>query len=495
MSDVILAVDVGAGSLRAGAVSPRGRVAAAQSVLLRAEEPRPGWSECDPETWWRALATAIGDVLQRLPASARVCGLCIAGLTRCQVLVDADGTPLRPAILFRDRRAAEAAAQAAGHFAADNPADAITAFHPLARLAWVARHEPDTFKRIHAVLEPKDFLNRRLTGRTAADSVSYSRFDALRPGAALPDWLQRGLELLAPERIAPWARLGIVTAREPPFDRLAGVPVFGGAMDAWAAAVGSGAIRAGQAYDIAGTSGVVGLIGDQRAFIPGLVSLVWGETVHQIGGPTQAGADCALWCHETLRVRGSLATAVERAGRRVPGKELPIFLPYLAGERAPIWRADVRGAFHNLSRGLLPDDFLWATLEGVAQAARDILEIARAGAGVAISEVRVSGGGARSDAWCQLKADVLGIPVVRAAHPETGLIGCAIAASVGLGLHQSLAEAAHSMSPPRRVFQPQTSLAAFYADRASLYRRVKAAALALADHGHSAAPPGDIAVS
>ena len=374
------------------------------------------------EAWWRALGRSVGRTLDQLPRGARVRGLCLSGLTRAQVLLDRNGRTLGPALLFRDRRAVDDAVEVARHFPTDNPAEEITAFHPLARLAWFARRQPATFERIGAVLEPKDFLNFRLTGEVAADSVTYSRFDPMRSTRArLPGWLDRCTSLLLPRRIAPWHRLGNVTSRQSPFDRLAGIPVFAGAMDAWATAVGAGAVRAGQGYDIAGTSEVVGLITPARAVVPGLVSLLWGEDVHQIGGPTQAGADCAAWCHQAFRVRGALAAAVERAGMMAPTAERPLFLPYLAGERTPLWRADVRGAFEGLSRGHRADDFLWAALEGVAMTMRDIMAKAVSGSRQGLSEVRVAGGGARSDAWCQIKADVMNVPMVRTSQRETGI--------------------------------------------------------------------------
>lgn len=476
MSEVILAVDLGAGSLRAAAVTKRGRlVALAAQPIAAAAETRPGWSELDPELWWQALAAAVGTVLDRLPRGARIAGICLAGLTRSQVLLDDEARVLRPALLFRDRRAAAEAEEVARYFATETP-PAITAFHPLARLAWVTRAEPALFERVAAVAEPKDFLNARLTGRLAGDAVTYSRFDDLALIRKLPETLQRCLALLVVERLAPWALLGPVTCREAPFDRLAGVPVFAGSMDAWASAVGAGAARPGQAYDIAGTSEVVGLITRERRAVPGLVALLWGEAVHQIGGPTQAGADCARWCHEIFRLRGGLAAAIERAGARLPATELPLFLPYLAGERAPLWREDLRAAFHRVSRGHGPDDFLFAVLEGVAHAVRDILALAAA-SGETPGELRVCGGGARSDAWCQLKADVTALPVMRAAPRETGLIGCAIAAAFGLGLHPSLAAASDAMVPVERAFTPRPEHAAFYRDRARLYRSARQAAL------------------
>lgn len=476
MSDIVLAVDLGAGSLRAAAVTPRGRVVAAAARPLAASETRPGWSEIDPAIWWRALCDAIGTVLDKLPRGARPAGLCIAGLTRAQVLLDGAGAVLRPAMLFRDRRAAAEADEAAHCFAADNPADAITAFHPLARIAWLARNEPSLFARVAAVAEPKDYLNFRLTGRLAGDSVTYSRFDALAAIRALPPVLQRCLELLAIERLAPFQALGPVTCREPPFDRLAGVPVFAGSMDAWASAIGAGAVRPGQAYDIAGTSEVVGLITRERRGVAGLVSLRWGEDIHQIGGPTQAGADSARWCHEIFRLRGGLAAAVERAGARPPNGERPLFLPYLAGERAPLWREDLRAAFHLVSRGHEPDDFLSAVLEGVAHAVRDIL--ARAAAGdEPPRELRICGGGARSDSWCQLKSDIAALPVARVAARETGLIGCAVAAAFGLGLYPSLEAASDAMAPVERIFSPRPEFAEFHRARADSYRRAQSAAL------------------
>lgn len=483
---VVLCADLGTGSLRVGAIAANGKVVAAASTAIHAMEPEPGWSVIDPEAWWRALARTAGRTLDQLPKGSRVRGLCLSGLTRSQVLVDREGRPLAPALLFRDSRAVNDAAEVARYFRCDNPADEITAFHPIARLAWFARRQPEMLARTCAVMEPKDFLNFRLTGVIAADTVTYSRFDRLRETERpLPDWLERCRNTLALRRNAPWQMLGPMTSRRSPFGRLRGIPVFAGAMDAWAAAVGAGAIRAGQGYDISGTSEVAGLITQARADVRGLVSLIWGEAVHQIGGPTQAGADCALWCHRTFRVRGSLVAAIERAGTVPPAGDRPLFLPYLAGERTPLWRADVRGAFEGLSRGHRADDFLWSVLEGVAMAMRDILVRAVDGSRQNLSEVRVAGGGARSDAWCQLKADVMNVPMVRTAHRETGVIGAAIAAAVGLGWHPTLAAAADAMCPIERVFEPRPALAPLYAQRAERYHRARQHAVAEADAARS----------
>ncbi len=482
MADVVLCADLGTQSLRVGAMTARGALKAWARSPIAAEQPHRGWSVVDPERWWHAFAETVADVLARLPRRDRVAGVCVCGPTRSQVLIDREHRALAPALLFRDQRAVDEACEVARYFVAANPADAITPFHPLARLAWFARREAALFDRVDGVVEAKDFINLRLTGERAADSVTYSRFDSLRASRQpLPDWLARCVDLLDVRRIAPWSAVGSVTAREPPFDRLAGIPAFAGAMDTWASAIGSGVIGVGQGYDIGGTSEAAGLVTSTRVDAPGLVSLQWGEHVHQVGGPTQAGADCAAWCHRTFRVRGRLASAVERAGNLAPNDDRPLFLPYLAGERAPIWRADVRGAFHDVTGAHDGDDFLWSALEGVALAVHDIVSRAVESSGQRLSDVRVAGGGARSNAWCQMKSDVLGVPLKRSAQQETGLIGAAIAAAVGLGWHPTLAAAVDAMCAIDRVFEPRAALARLYAHRAQRYARAQAHALALAD--------------
>lgn len=441
---MFLVFDVGTSALRGGLVAASGVTAERVSVPLRDLEPSPGRHEIAPLNWWRALRKAAAHLLERTPADRSIAGICLGGATRAQVFLDADGKPLGPALLFRDRRAIEEAREIAAHFPHNDPADAITAFHPLARIAWFHRHAPEA-SRLRSVCEPKDYLNFRLTGRIAADGVTYSRYDALAASANVPDWLQECLGQLRAERLDPWAAVGRCMSAESPFDRLQDVPVFAGSMDSWMAAVGAGAAVPGKGYDIAGTSEVVGQITAIRGHAPGLVSLRWTESAYHLGGPTQAGADSATWAYRNLRVRGGLADAVERAAALVPRLDLPLFLPYLAGERAPVWRPNVRAGFQGVGLEHGADTLLWAALEGVALAVRDILGHAAQGTGEHVGEVHIAGGGARSDGWCQLKSDVLGVPVIRAAEAEPGLTGAAIAAAVGTGVHATVAAATRAM--------------------------------------------------
>lgn len=482
MTGVLLAVDLGTGSIRAAAISTGGDTICAAQQPLSVAEPFPGWAEINPALWWGGLCATIGQVLDRLAPGQWPVALCIGGVTRSQVLLDADDKLLRPAILFRDRRAEHVAARVATQFPIDNPAEAISAFHPFARLTWLMTHEADVFDRCATLLEPKDYLNWRLTGLKGADAVTYSRFDAFRNlGQPAPEWLERIVKLIAMPLRMPWQELGPVTCSEAPFDRLRGLPVLAGTMDTWATAAGAGAVAPGQAYDVAGTSEAVGFVTASRLSAPGLVSVRWGEGVYQLGGPTQIGADAAAWAHANFRLRGSLSAAIERAGARIPNEELPLFLPYLQGERAPVWRSDLRGAFFGLGRGLDAEGLLWSTMEGVAHSVRDILDTARVATGERLDEIRICGGGAQSDGWCQLKANVCGTPVVRTVPKETGLIGAAMCAAVGMGHYPDLGAAAGAMCKIDKVFEPSEPLRAFFERRVRRYQKLKQFALELAD--------------
>jgi xylulokinase len=486
--EVVLCADLGSGSLRVGAVTAKGQVVATATAPMRAASSGHASGAVDPESWWRALSRTVGRTLDRLGKRDHPRGLCITGVTRAQVMLGRDGQPLGPALTFRDDRAGDDSSELARHFPTDNPADAITAFHPLARIAWLARTRPATLDRVSAIVEPKDFLNFRLTGRIAADSVTYSRYDALLSAArTLPERLERCVRLLDLPRIAPWEALGNLDNARSPWKRVAGIPVFSGSMDAWASAVGAGAICDGQAYDIAGTSEVAGLVTAARAHVPGLVSLLWSENAWQIGGPTQAGADCAAWCHRLFRARGSLAVATERAGALAPAANRPLFVPYLAGERAPLWRADLRGVFEGLALDSSSDDLLWSVLEGVAMQMQTILARAGDGSRTRLREVHLAGGGAQSNAWCAMKADVMNVPMIRTTQRETGLVGAAMAAAIGLGWHESLAAAAHAMCKVDRIFEPRPARVAIYAERIHRHALARQHAIDVADAARDAA--------
>jgi xylulokinase len=202
---------------------------------------------------------------------------------------------------------------------------------------------------------------------------------------------------------------------------LAGLPVIAMAHDTWAAVLGLGALRAGSAYCISGTTEVLGLLHAAPASAPGLLTVDW-DGLWQLGGPSQHGADLLAW----------LAAMGVAAADPPPGDPLPLlFLPTLAGERVPHWDAALRGAFLGLTRAHGAAEMRRAVMQGVALNNLTVLARAEAATGRAAEEVRLGGGGA-TPGWAQLRADVLGRPVVLTEGREAGLLGGAVAGFAAL---------------------------------------------------------------
>lgn len=459
--DLVLACDLGGTNFRAALLDRDG------AVVREASRPSGlgAGTEADPEQWWRLLADGAGALLGEEPVRA----VAICGATRTQVFLDAAGAVLHPAITWHDSRAGEQAERLRA-LAPPGWAEAahLNPYHPVARLAWLAERAPDAFARLAAVVDPKDFLNARLTGRIATDRVSAARMRA----AAAP-WDAAGGSLLGalgvPPAVAvvpvlePTAILGPVRPGLPSaLGRLAGVPVLAMAHDTWATVVGMGALRPGLAYAISGTTEVFGAIGAAAATAPGLLSVDWGEGARQLGGPSQSGADTLAW------LRGVLGGAWPEGGVEAllatPRAAHPaLFLPFLQGERVPFWDPSLRGAFLGLDRSHGAADLAWAVLEGVAFLNRTVLERAEAALGAPVAEIRFGGGGAASPAWAQVKADVTGRPVAVGAAAEPGLLGGAIAAWAALGAFDGIGAAQAALARVARRHAPDPARHARYA--------------------------------
>lgn len=426
---VVLAADLGGTSLRVAHVARSGKVV---RLAWRAHDVGV---EADANSWWAELAACIREL-----GTDGVRGIALGGFTRSQILVDAAGEPVRPAQCFPDGRAEPVPGADAGTWMA------MTPFHPVARLAWVARHDPAALARARHMLQPKDFLILRLTGRAIGDRVSNA-WAIARDGLAVTGAPLRAAGLdpaLLPDLLDPAERAG--TARGLGLD---GIPVFAGAMDTWMATLGAGIFRPGDAYVVSGTTDAGGVLTDSPTPRPGLSCLPWSDGVFHTGGPSGAGADALGWAATLLGLSGPGAVPVLAAEARLDAPPL-LFLPALSGTRAPTWNAGARAALLGLDRTHGPAEIARAVLEGVAFADRDLH------GGLAHDRVVITGGGARSDLWCQIRADILGRPLLRAGE-ETGLIGAAALAWTGLGAYPDLSTAQATMCRHDRRFMPNAT--------------------------------------
>jgi xylulokinase len=422
--EALVGIDVGTSGVKGIAISPRGDVLAVEEEPYPLSTPQPGWSEQDPDDWWRATQA----VLARLPRGP----LGFSGQMHGLVTLDADGKVLRPAILWNDQRTAAECAEIEERIGLARLIEltgnrALTGF-TAPKLLWLRRHEPHVFERIAHVLLPKDYVRLRLEGEHAIDAADAS--GTLLFDVAHRRWSDEVLAALdLPREWLPPAHESTAIA---------------GAGDQAAGALGVGIDVPGPLSVALGTSGVVfGVLpsysADAEARLHTFCHAVPG-TWHAMGVMLSA-AGSLRWLRDV--VGGDDATLVAEAEAWPPGAEGLTFLPYLTGERTPHADPDARAAFVGLTvrhdRGALAR----SVLEGVAYGLRDSLELLRS-LGFEAETGRISGGGARSDLWTRIVATVLGIPLERTAVDEGAAFGAALLAGVRSGrfadAHEAVAE-------------------------------------------------------
>jgi xylulokinase len=423
---ILVGLDVGTTGVKAVAIAADGQVVATAEEGYRLSMPQPGWSEQDPEDWWRATQRALA----ALPPAAAI-GL--SGQMHGLVAVDSQDRVLRPAILWNDQRTAAECAEieesvGLERLIALTGNRALTGF-TAPKLLWLRNHEPEVYARIARVFLPKDYVRLRLTGDRAIDVADAS--GTLLFDVAHRRWSDDVLDALDLSR--EW----LPPAYESPL-----VPGAPGAGDQAAGALGVGIDRPGPVSVVLGTSGVVFAVlpafaADAEARVHAFCHAVPGAW-HAMGVMLSA-AGSLRWLRDALGGESYDVLLGEAAGWPA-GVEGLLFQPYLAGERTPHADPLARGAFVGLSlrhdRGAL----VRAVLEGVAYGLRDSLELLRA-LGVEATVGRVAGGGARSTLWLRIVASALGIPLERTAVEEGAAFGAALLGGVAAGVYADVHEA------------------------------------------------------
>ncbi|MDA1190890.1 MAG: FGGY-family carbohydrate kinase, partial [Candidatus Poribacteria bacterium] len=400
------------------------------------------------------------------------------------VFLDAEGKPARPAITWQDARAVEEA-EYLSHTYHERESKRLLGMHapfspamPAAKFRWVAQNEPEVMANVHWVCHAKDYVGLQLCGEVCSDVQSFVGVVNARTGAHDDKYLaDLGLHRSNLPRWTPAFRnAGYTTkeAREMLGVRI-GLPVIVGWVDAFCSMLATGVYRDGAAFDYAGTSEIVGLL---ASAIPerhaGLLSLPFDRKHAVVYGLTNCGADALAWAKDTLGVE-TFEGLLELAGSVDASLDLPLFLPYLDGERSPVWDAEARAVWLNVHRRHGRAELAFSVLEGVAFAVRQILEAAAADAGRRVSELVISGGGARSDVWSQIRADVMGFPSQTVEEIETGALGAAMLAAVGYGEHESMADAAGAMTRLGKRFESRADRHAIHTRRYAVYQKVYSA--------------------
>jgi len=457
----VLALDLGSTWLKGAWVDARGEMGG----ILRAPSPlaQPG---LDAEAVWRAVCALMQDLVQAPEAPARTLAVALTGVTRTHVFLDAAGRPLAPVMPWSDPYGEERAGELARAYGVEGDTTGYGAFHPLARLL---QFRLERGAAPAAIVELRDWLNFRLTGRLATDAVALGRLAGTAAGPALAEVLAR-LELPAgvlPPSALPAEILGPSSASGAGLPaRLQGVPVACGSFDAWCTTLGLGAVAAGRVYDVSGTTEVLGTFAAAPRAVAGMVCLPWTPELWHLGGPCQTGLGTLAWFARGFLDSDDPAATLQAAAASTCD-DAPLCLPYVSGERMPLWNSRLMASFHEVKAGHTRRDLARAVAEGLALAHR--LALQRLGVLGGGQPLHMGGGGASLAHWPQLRADAFGMPVRLGACPEPALAGAALAAATALGVYPDIQAAQDAINEGSTVLRPEPGRAAYFAARAQQY--------------------------
>lgn len=470
---MLIAHDLGTTGNKASLHDDTGRLLAAVTVAYPARFADGGVAEQDPRDWERAVVEATRTLVERTGVEPKeVTGLVISGQMMGAVLLDEHYEPVRPAIIWADTRAQRQTEQLVERLgereAYELLGHRLNATYSIAKVMWVRDHEPDVFDRVRWFCVANDFVVHRLTGRLAtepSDASATNMYDQ-RTGT----WSQAVLDAagidagILPDIVASTEVVGTLTADAAVATGLErGTRVVMGGGDGPIAAVGAGVVAPEDgAYACLGTSSWISFATPEPVLDPSMRTFTFDHVVPGGFVPTatmQAAGASVAWINEALSPDPSaqaLARLVADADTSDADTGGLYFLPYLLGERSPHWDPGARGAFVGIGRHHGRAHLMRAVLEGVAFNLATCIGAFR-DAGATIQRVDAVGGGAASDTWLQIMADVWGVPVRRrSVVEEANSLGAAVVGAVGLGLVDSFA-AARDLSEVTAEFTPDAS--------------------------------------
>lgn len=460
----VLGLDISTTGAKALLVDDTGAVVHSHSTPHPISQPQPLWSEQDPADWWMAMRTSIQQVLMRVAdTNAIVSAIGLTGQMHGLVCLDALGRVLRPAILWNDQRTQKQCDSIIATIGESQLIKltgnrALTGF-TAPKLLWIREHEPEVYAQIAHILLPKDYIRYKLTGQFHTDLAGAS-------GTLLLDvkhriWSQTVVDALdIPDDWLPkvhegTAVTGGVTALAASEVGLSvGTPVVGGGGDQAAQAVGVGAVQPGIVALTLGTSGVVFAPLAAYAFEPtgrlhAFCHALPGQ--YHFMGVMLSAAGSLQWYRDTLFPDTSIETLVDEASTVPAGAEGLFFLPYLTGERTPHADPLARGAFIGLTTRHKRAHMTRSVLEGVGYGLRDSFELIRdCVPDMPLQQMRVSGGGARSELWLQILASTLNEPL----HPVSALEGAAYGAALLAGMQVGFWEDVNEMIQTEAYIPP-----------------------------------------
>lgn len=492
MGQYLLGIDIGTSACKIAIFKKDGTVVATANGDYPVYYPHPGWAEQNPEEWWSAVCQAIKKALEKgQVAPEEIAGVGIDGQSWSAIAVDKDGNVLTNTPIWMDVRAQDICDELNEKIGADQifelAGNSLQPSYTTAKIIWYQRNMPEVYEKTDKILQSNSYIAYKLTGVMTQDiSQGYGLhcFD-MHTGT----WNEEMCEKLGiPKRLLPdiypcHEVVGNVTEKAAQESGLAiGTPVVAGGLDAACGTLGAGVIHPGETQEQGGQAGGMSICTDTYRADP---SLILGYHVVPdkwlLQGGTTGGGGVMRWLEREFgdyereegkrQQKSSLDLFNEEAKEVAPGSDGVVFLPYMSGERSPIWNPDAKGVFYGLDFSKTKGHFIRSAMEGVAYSLKHNLEVAEK-AGAKADVLRAMGGSANSLLWTQIKSDITGKPIVVPSSDTATTLGAVILAGVGIGMYESFEQAVDMTVEIKRTHEPNSGNAVVYQKNYETYRKL-----------------------
>ena len=451
----LLSIDIGTSAAKIVVFSEDGKALTSRTVAYTTQFPQPGYVEQNPDNWWEAVCRGTQEILaEGTVSAAQIAGIGIDGQGWSAIAMDTQGNVLAPDPIWLDTRAESICGELNARIGADEifalSGNPLKAQYVTAKILWLQRHLPQAYAKTKWIMQSNGFIGYRLTGNVSMDiSQAYGLHCFDMKNGRMDDAMCKALGIdrrLIPDVVPCHAVVGHMSySAAQQTGLLAGTPVVAGGLDAACSTLGAGVLRAGQTQEQGGQAGGMSICIDQYCADERLILGYHVVPNHWLlQGGTTGGGGAMRWFERefadlerrlALEKGGSSFAFLDALAEKIPaGSEGIVFLPYLAGERSPIWDSDAQGVYFGLDYSKTRAHMVRALMEGVAYSLRHNLEIAQS-LGAAVTTLRATGGSANSRLWTQIKADITGKDIE---VPESDLatpLGAALLAGVGVGVY------------------------------------------------------------
>ncbi len=449
MAKLLLGIDIGTSACKVAVFEKSGKVIAQTNKPYKLYYPNPGWVEQDPDEWWNAIVDRIKEILKTVSADD-IAGIGIDGQSWSAIPVDKDGNCLHNTPIWMDTRARDICERVVSEVGFDEIFEvAGNGFEPAyttPKMLWFKENKPEIYNNTYKFLQSNSYIGMKLTGNMTQDlsqgyGIHFFDMKKCQYDEKLAEKLGLSVDKV-PELVECHSVIGEVTEEAAKITGLAvGTKVVAGGLDAACGTLGAGVYKKGQTQEQGGQAGGMSICLDEAVAHPKLIlspHVVPGHWLLQ--GGTVGGGGVLRWFKSELGKNESFDELTALAENIAPGSDGVTFLPYMAGERSPIWNADAKGVFYGLGFDKTKGHMVRAALEGVAYSLEHNLRTA-AQTGVEVGELLAMGGSANSILWTQIKADVTGKVIKVPASDTATTLGAAILAGVGIGMYESFESA------------------------------------------------------